>query len=69
MSKRVLFGLLTLFSKQCAESLSCRKRPADRVALIGPLDALSGVIPQAGLNALAQYLDLLPIGVLDLCYE
>jgi hypothetical protein len=60
---------LVLFSKQCAESLSCRKRPADRVALIGPLDALSGMILQAGLNALAQYLGLLLIGVLYLCCE
>jgi hypothetical protein len=63
--------LLVLFPKQLstAESLSSRKRPADRVALIGPLDALSGMISQAGLNALAQYLGLLLIGVLDLCCE
>jgi hypothetical protein len=61
--------LLVLFSKQCAESLSCRKRPADRVTLIGPLDALSGMISQAGLNALAKYLGLLLIGVLDFCCE
>jgi hypothetical protein len=36
---------------------------------MGPLDALSGMILQAGLNALAQYLGLLLIDVLYLCCE